>query len=193
MHLRWRLILILLLLTAVSFWILYQLEEDDTGQSRAPETIPDYTMSNLNSLNMNAAGEPKTRLRADFMAHFESKDETELTNPMLEVFRPDKEPLYVRADQGWVTSGNEVILLQGNVRFWEKDSNGQLVLEVTTSEARVYPERDYAETDKPATLSTTKTRTDSIGMKAYMNEERIEMLNQVHTTIEEGAQFKPDS
>jgi len=193
MHLRWRLILILLPLTAVSFWVLYQLEEDDTGQPPAPETIPDYTMTNLNSLNMNVAGEPKTRLRADFMAHFESKDETELTNPMLEVFRPDKEPLYVRADQGWVTSGNEVILLQGNVRFWEKDSNGQLVLEVTTSEALVYPERDYAETDKPATLSTAKTTTDSIGMKAYMDEDRIEMLNQVHTTIEEGAQFKPDS
>ena len=193
MHMRWRLILILLPLTAVSFWVVYLLDQDESGPARPPETKPDYTMSNLNSLKMNAAGEPKSRLKADFLARFESKDETELTAPELKIYRPDKEPLYARADQGWVTSDNEVILLQGNVRFWELNSNGQLVLEVTTSEARVYPERDYAETDKPATLSTTKTRTDSIGMKAYMEEGRIEMLNQVHTTIEEAALLKSDS
>ncbi|MDZ7734943.1 MAG: LPS export ABC transporter periplasmic protein LptC [Gammaproteobacteria bacterium] len=88
----------------------------------SPRAIPEYTMTDLHSLNMTVAGEPKTRLKADFMARFESKDETELTGPELEIFRPDQEPLYVRADQGWVTSGNEVILLQGNVRFWEHDS-----------------------------------------------------------------------
>lgn len=193
MSLRWRLILILLPLTAVSFWIVYQLHEDESRQGLTEEVIPEYTMSHLNSLNMNAAGEPKTRLKADFMAHFESKDETELTRPELKIYRPGKEPLYVRADQGWVTSGNEVILLQGDVRFWEQDSEGQLILEVTTSEARVFPERDYAETDKPATLTTTKTRTESIGMKAYMEEGRIEMLNQVHTTIEEGGLLQSGS
>lgn len=193
MYPRWRIILILLPLTIVSFWIIYELAEDEDREALPPRAIPEYTMADLNSLNMTAAGEPKTRLKADFMARFESKDETELTGPELEIFRPGKEPLYVRADQGWVTSGNEVILLQGNVRFWEHDSNGQLILEVTTSEARVFPERDYAETDKPATLSTSKTTTDSIGMKAYMKEGRIEMLNQVHTTIKEGSLLKPAS
>lgn len=193
MYPRWRIILILLPLTIVSFWIIYQLAEDEGPETLPPRAIPEYTMTDLNSLNMTAAGEPKTRLKADFMARFESKDETELTGPELEVFRPGKEPLHVRADRGWVTSGNEVILLQGNVRFWEHDSDGQLILEVTTSEARVFPERDYAETDKPATLSTSKTTTDSIGMKAYMEEGRIEMLNQVHTTIKEGALLEPAS
>ncbi len=190
MHLRWRIILLLLPLTIVSFWAVYQLEQDTTDTAGKAEAVPDYTMSGLDSLNMTAAGKPETRLTADFMAHFESKDETRLTGPLLEIFRPDREPLYVRADQGWVTSGNEVILLKGDVRFWENNARNELIMEVTTSEARVFPERDYAETDKPATLSTANTQTDSVGMKAYMDEGRIEMLNQVHTTIEEGTLLK---
>lgn len=190
MHLRWRIILLLLPLTIVSFWAVYQLEQDTTDTAGTAEAVPDYTMSGLDSLNMTAAGKPETRLTADFMAHFESKDETRLTGPLLEIFRPDREPLYVRADQGWVTSGNEVILLKGDVRFWENNARNELIMEVTTSEARVFPERDYAETDKPATLSTANTQTDSVGMKAYMDEGRIEMLSQVHTTIEEGTLLK---
>lgn len=186
MHLRWRIILILLPLTVISFWMLYQLE-DERERAEEETTVPDYTMTNLNSLNMDAKGQPETRLTADFMAHYESKNETELKQPKLEMFREDQPPLYVRADLGWVTSGNEVILLRGNVRFWEVNANGKTVLEVTTSEARVYPERDYAETDQAATLKTPDTSTDSIGMKAYMKENRIEMLSRVHTTISDNA------
>lgn len=186
MHLRWRIILLLLPLTAVSFWAIYWLEQDSAETVTDSAVVPDYTMSGLDSLNMTADGQPETRLTADFMAHYESNNETELTGPKLKIFRPDQEPLNARADHGWVRSGNEVILLKDNVRFWENNADGQLVMEVTTSEATVYPERDYAETDKPATLSTRNTTTDSVGMKAYMDEGRIEMLDQVHTIIEDG-------
>jgi len=192
MHLRWRIILLLLPLTAVSFWAVYRLDQDRAETAGADAIVPDYTMSGLDSLNMTADGRPETRLTADFMAHYESKNETELTGPKLKIFRPEQEPLYARADHGWVRSNNEVILLKDNVRFWENNADGQLVMEVTTSEATVYPERDYAETDKPATLSTRNTTTDSVGMKAYMDEGRIEMLDQVHTIIEDGTLIQSD-
>lgn len=192
MHLRWRIILLLLPLTIVSFWTVYQLEQDGADVARDAAIVPDYTMSSLDSLNMTAEGRPATRLTADFMAHYESKDETELSQPKLKIFRPDQEPLYARADHGWVRSGNEVILLKDKVRFWENNADGQLVMEVTTNEATLYPERDYAETDKPATLSTRNTITDSVGMEAYMDEGRIEMLDQVHTIIENGTFIQPD-
>lgn len=186
MSLRWRLILILLPLTVASFWIIYQLEDDEKAADIAGRPVPDYTMSDFDSLNMTVDGDPETRLTADFMAHFEDRGETELTRPQLEMFRPDKSPLYVRAEQGWVRSGNEVILLRGDVRFWEPGDGDKPLFEVTTTEARVYPERDMAETDKPATLVTRDSRTDSVGMRAFMKEGRIEMLSRVHTTIQEG-------
>lgn len=186
MSLRWRLILVLLPLTVASFWIIYQLEEEEEAAEIADMPVPDYTMSDFDSLNMDAGGDPETRLTADFMAHFEDRGETQLTRPMLEMFRPDKQPLYVRAEQGWVRSGNEVILLRGDVHFWEPGDNGAPVFEVVTTEAWIYPERDMAETDKPATLTTRESRTESVGMRAFMKEGRIEMLSRVHTTIEEG-------
>ncbi|MCS3904205.1 lipopolysaccharide export system protein LptC [Methylohalomonas lacus] len=191
MSLRWRLILLLLPLTAVSFYVVYQLEHDQQGDERAAERVPDYTMTDLDSLNMDVEGDPETRLRADFMAHFEDQGETELTGPRLEMFRPGRPPLHVRADRGWVTSGNEVILLRDNVRFWEPGEADTPVFEITTSAATVYPERDMAETDQPATLTTPESRTDSVGMRAYMKEGRIEMLSRVKTVLE-ASQTRPD-
>lgn len=187
MSLRWRLILILLPLTIVSFVIINQLE----GENRAADTgnaapIADFTMTGVDTLNMDANGNPETRLTAAAMTHFEQRGETELTQPKLELFRAGQPPLYVRADQGWVTSANEVILLKGHVRFWEPGSGDEPALEIVTSKAHIYPERDMAETDQAATLTTPGSVTKTVGMRAWLNEGRIEMLSQVQTVIEQG-------
>lgn len=187
MRTRGRIILILLVLTVGSFWLAERLDEDETKEAVKVEPIPDYTMTDVNSLNMNAEGEPQSRLQAEYLEHFETQARTELHEPRLELFRPARAALHVSAKRGWVTSGNETILLRGDVRFWEPAAEGAPVFEITTSEAYIYPQREYAETDKPATLTTRQSRTEGVGMRAYLQEQRIEMLNQVHTRIEAGA------
>lgn len=190
MRTRGRIIFILLLLAVGSYWLAERLDTGEAEREAQLTPIPDYTMTDVNSLNMNANGEPKSRLRAKYLAHFEAQSRTELDQPRLELFRPGKAALHVRADRGWVMSGNEVILLRGDVRFWEPATDGQRVFEIATSEARIFPQREYAETDQPATLTTRQSRTEGVGMRAYMQESRIEMLQQVRTRIDEGALTK---
>ncbi len=122
------------------------------------------------------------------MAHYPDDNTSELHQPELEIFRENKQPINVRSDLGWVTSNNEVILLKGNVYLHQNDDDGKLKTELLAEDAKVLVGEKYAETDNPTTLISKKSTTTSVGMRAYLQEQRLEFLSNVRTTIESSTQ-----
>ena len=181
---RWKLIIVLLVVAGFSYWALEKLTEDDATKLNKLAHYPDYYMENFTTLTMNQDGTPKNRLNAVYMAHYPDDNTSELHKPELEIFRVDRPPIIVTADNGWVTSDNDVILLSGNVYLHQNDEFGDLKVELIAEDARVLVDQKYAETDKAATLITKRSVTNSIGMRAYLQEQRMEFLNNVQTTIE---------
>jgi len=181
---RWQLAIILIIIAAFSYWALDKLTEDDATKLSKLAHYPDYYMENFTTLTMNQDGTPKNRLNAVYMAHYPDDNTSELHEPELKIFRNEKPPINVKSDTGWVTSNNDVILLNGNVYLHQNDDDGNLKLELITKDARVLVDQKYAETDKAATLISKKSTTTSIGMRAYLQEQRMEFLNNVQTTIE---------
>lgn len=181
---RWKLIIILIVVAGFSYWALEKLTEDDATKLNKLAHYPDYYMENFTTLTMNLDGTPKNRLNAVYMAHYPDDNTSELHKPELEIFRVDGPPIFVSADTGWVTSNNDVILLNGNVYLYQNDEFGDLKVELIAEDARVLVDQKYAETDKAATLITKRSVTNSIGMRAYLQEQRMEFLSNVQTTIE---------
>jgi lipopolysaccharide export system protein LptC len=181
---RWKTALILIPLAIFSAWFLERLSEDDNVRKNLLSHDPDYYMEDFTTLTMNQDGTPKNKLFADYMAHYQDDDTTELLEPKLEIYRDNKPPIFVTADKGWVTADNEVILLTGDVYLRQDDINGVLELEIITSDARILLEQNYAETDKPITITGKRTTVKSVGIRAYLQQERFELLNNVHTKIE---------
>lgn len=181
---RWKLALILIIAAGFSYWALEKLSGDKITKLSKLAHYPDYYMENFTTLTMNQDGTPKNRLHAIYMAHYPDDNTTELHKPELEIFRQDKPPIIVNADKGWVTSNNEVILLTGNVYLHQNDESGELKFEIITEDVRVLVDQKYAETDKPATLIGKRSVVNSIGMRAYLQEQRMEFLSNVQTTIE---------
>ena len=181
---RWKLALLLAIIASVSYWVLDKLNEDDVTQLSKLAHYPDYYMENFTTLTMNQDGTPKNRLNATYLAHYPDDNTSELHEPQLEMFRQDKPPIIVKSDKGWVTSNNDVILLSGNVYLHQNDANGNPKLELITEDARILVGEKYAETDKATTLISKKSVTTAIGMRAYLQEQRMEFLNNVRTTIE---------
>ncbi len=180
---RWKLAFVLVLIAGLSYWVLNELTDDNLEQLSKLAHYPDYYLENFSTLTMEEDGTPKNRLNASYMAHYPDDDTSELNDPELEIFREDQAPIFVKSDKGWVTSNNEVILLSGNVYLHQDDEFGDLKLEVIAEDARVLVDQEYAETDKPATLITKRQITNSVGMRAYMQEQRMEFLNNVQTII----------
>jgi lipopolysaccharide export system protein LptC len=179
-------IFIFLLITALgSAWLLNVVSEQKPKSEKDSYHEPDYYMEDFTTLTMNQDGTPKSSLYAVHMAHFPDNDTSELLQPKMELYRSSKLPMYVSADKGWVTADNEVILLKGNVQLWEFDETGERILQVNTSKAHVLLEQNYAETDQPATIKTRRTTINGIGMRAYFDDSRLEVLKDVHTHIEQ--------
>jgi len=181
---RWKLAFVLIIIAGFSYWTLKKLTEDSSSSLNKLAHYPDYYMENFTTLTMNQDGTPKNRLNAVYMAHYPDDNTSELHQPEYEIFRLNRPPVIVTADKGWVTSNNDVILLSGNVYLHQNDEFGNLKTELIAEDARVLVDQKYAETDNAATLISGRTVTNSIGMRAYLQEQRMEFLSNVQTTIE---------
>lgn len=182
---RTLLLAVLFAAAAASAWLLRYLSEETPGQAVQTYHDPDYYMEDFTTLSMEKDGKPKNKLYAVYMAHYPDDDTTELLQPKMEIYRVGRPPLFITAKQGWVTSNNNVILLQGDVRLWEDDELGQRTLQVDTSEVRVLMDDEYAETDQPATIHSNHSTIKGSGMRAYLKESRLEVLKHERTTIEQ--------
>ena len=183
MHQRTLLIIALFLAAGATTWLLRQLTGGGAAGTADAAHDPDYYMEDFNTLTMDEAGAPKNRLQALYMAHYPDDDTSELLKPRMEIFRLDRPPLYISADQGWVTANNEVILLRGEVQLWEDDATGKRTLQVDTSEVRVLMNEEYAETDRYATVVSGDSTITGTGMRAFFKESRLEVLDHERTTI----------
>lgn len=181
---RWKIAVILIMLVIGSTWLLKRLGEGESGKNMIIRHDPDYYMENFSTTTMEDDGSIKNRLSAEYMAHYPENDTTELSRPYLEVFRNNKQPLMIVADKGWVTSDNEVILLTGAVKLWQNNPGGDRKMEIMTTDVRILPEQEYAETDMPATFISRQSTITGTGVRAYFKEERVKLLNNVQTIIE---------
>ena len=181
---RWKLAFTLIIIAGLSYWLLDTLIMDDDKVLAKLAHHPDYYMKNFTTLKMKQDGTPKNHLTASYMAHYPDDNTTELDYPKLKIYRENKLPIYVNADKGWVTSGNEVILLVGNVYLYQINDSGEMSLELITKDARVLLDKEYAETDKPATLISKNSVTNSTGIRIHLQDQRMEFLDNVQTTIE---------
>lgn len=175
--------MLLLIMVGGSSWLLHWSNEDQLGRKPAGTRSPDYYMENFSTLTMKSDGTPKHRLYADHMAHYPDNDTTALRRPRLEIFGENRPPMRIAAARGQAVDDNKVILLTGDVNFKTYKQTGELEFEVITTEARVLVDQEYVETDKEATLIGRRLIINAIGMKAYLQENRLEFINHVRTAI----------
>ena len=180
---RWKISLVLLILAGASAWLLDILLEQETGKPGLPRHDPDYFMENFSTITMEAEGIPKNKLFADYMAHYPDDNTIELVKPRLEIYQDEKLPMMVTAEKGWVTADNDVILLNGNVKLWQDNQSGVRELEVLSSEVKILTRQDYAESDKHTTIHYRKITASANGARAYFQENKLELLDNVHSTI----------
>jgi lipopolysaccharide export system protein LptC len=178
-----------IVLGALTFWVWQQLDEDDDGVSPPSVHEPDYYIEDMVRNTLDETGALKNVLYADLVTHYPDDDSTELSRPRMEIYNGNSEPWYVVAENGWVGSGSEVVLLHGEVEIWRQDEAGRREFEVITSELRVLPKEQYAETDDPATITSETTVTKTIGMRANFAHDRLELLQQVRSRHEVNPQI----
>ncbi|NIM72208.1 MAG: LPS export ABC transporter periplasmic protein LptC [Gammaproteobacteria bacterium] len=155
------------------------------GQSaRFTGRAPDLTMEEFEVTTMGEDGNPLRRLSAAYMAHFNTTGTKELRHPHLVVYRSGSEPWHIASERGWISADNDVLMLLGRVDIWRNYPQGRREIHIETEDLRVLPDVEFAETALPVAISTPESLTRGVGMRAYLGENRVQLLSRVKTTIE---------
>lgn len=180
---KWVVPAVLLAAAGASGWVLYDLDFDApaTAVRELPEA-PDAWMENFVTVEMDDAGRPKRRIEARYMAY--NADATvHLTYPHYVLHRAGDEPWNVRSKRGQVSADGTVVQLLGQVDIWRDGGSGVRDLDVRTERLTVLPDSGYGETAQPVTIRMPASTTTGTGMRAYLDESRIELLSQVRTQV----------
>jgi lipopolysaccharide export system protein LptC len=168
----------------LTYGLLRNLEEEEEAQHVSGPHEPDYYLLQMVRRTMNREGGLQSVLSAEEVFHYPDDDTTELAHPHMEIYNGGENPWQVVADRGTVKSDNEVIFLHGPVEIWRVDADGRREYEILTSELRVFPKVQYAETDNAATIKSPTTVTKTRGFRANFEHNRLELLEQVRTRHE---------
>lgn len=164
-----------------SFWLLLGMEEADVLSFKQDLEAPDYYIEEMVRRTTDETGEIRTILYADLVEHFPSDDSMDLSSPYLQIYNTTGEPWHVKSETGWVSSGSEVILLHGEVEIWRLDSQKNRIIQALTSELRVLPDDEYAESDSPSIIIHPSAVTHSIGLRANFSHNHLELVRRVRS------------
>jgi len=177
------LLIILLVAAAAGGWLMNYLVQTESTSFDRTQLDPDYYMEDFTAITMGESGDPLNRLYAVYMEHNPIDNTFELIEPALKIYRDNKNPLNITAEKGWVTNNNEIVLLRGNVRMWEENPSGEVILNVETTEVRVLLVDEYAETDQYVTIVAKNATITGRGVRAHFDESRLEILSHEQTII----------
>ena len=181
--LRWVLSAALLAAAGASGWILYNLDFDDNPTERTSPDAPEAYMENFATVEMDGAGRPRRRIEASYMAYHADRT-VELTDPRYVLYRDEGEPWHVRSERGRVSPDGSVLWLLGKVDIWRNDASGTRDLDIRTEHLMVQTQSEYAETTEPVTIRTPASVSSGVGMRAWLDETRFELLSQVRTHVD---------
>ena len=178
----WAIPAALLAAAGVSGWILYDIDFDAPAAARGPSNAPDAYMENFVTVEMDGAGRPRRRIEARRMT-YHADATVELSHPYYVLHRAEGEPWNVRSKRGWVSADGATLRLLGQVDIWREDGSGERALDVWTEHLTMLPDSEYGETTQPVTILMPSSTTTGVGMRAYLDESRIELLSQVRTHV----------
>ena len=173
--------LVLVIAAAVSWWLAQPEEKVPASVSKTGgDRQIDYYIRGLDVTRMTEAGVPAHRLRTPQLRHFSDDETSELEQPHLTVYQADAPPWEVDSETAWVSPDGTLILLQGDVLITREGDADDRPMRIVTSNLRVQPEQDYAETDEQVRVISETDWVDSIGMQAWMRPpSRLKFLSQV--------------
>ncbi len=189
-HRRQRLLAIALGLTSLLAWWFGQRPPSLLSASASPDSRrPDHVVDGLRALAFDIHGQPLRELRADQLRHYADEDSSELERPRLKVFDGLAPPWLIRAERGFISSRAERVILSGEVHARRDAGLDSQVMSFNTSEITLYPDDQYAETDRFVELESGLDSITAInGMRFWYSEpQRGSFFGRVRARIATGS------
>lgn len=172
-----------LLVAAAGYWNISP--ETFLEQKAAPVDAGaiDFYATNAHSLQFLPDGKLQYDMTADKVEHLQVSDVTLLTKPDLQLYRGAQYPWHVQSLKGEVSPGGDQVELIDSVRVARTDEKNRTTI-ITSSRMTVFPQKQYAQTEQAVRIDGAGGVTTGTGMKAYLNDGRMNLLSNVRGQYE---------
>ncbi|MBK8534029.1 MAG: LPS export ABC transporter periplasmic protein LptC [Candidatus Competibacteraceae bacterium] len=171
----------LALLAGLSYGLLWLVEsslrEPDPAESQAPV----LTIERFRAVRMNIAGMKEYVVEAPRLQQLPGQSGTRIEQPALDWYQPDGQTREWRlqAEQAWGAADQQTLRLEGAVTMVRTAASGKLPMTVITRDILIRPAEHYAETAAPVQVVTPGGELRAVGMRAWLNQQRLELLSEV--------------
>jgi lipopolysaccharide export system protein LptC len=166
------------LLIALGYWNIRPESFDELRSTEAPEASVDFFVVNPHTQQFKEDGSLNYRMKANKLEHIKATDITLMNQPDLLLYRKDEPPWHVQSQRGEVAPGGKQVELLDDVKVQRTDAKNRQTL-LSTSRMTVFPDKEYAETSQAVKIEAANGVTTATGMKAYLNEGRMNLLSNV--------------
>ncbi|EGW23618.1 LPS export ABC transporter periplasmic protein LptC [Methylobacter tundripaludum] len=177
--------LYLVIIAAMSWWLIKLTGSDEFGRIAVPAHSPDYFSNGYTKWEMGELGRPKSKLIADEMIHYSDDSTTHMVKPLMFFYNEKTPPWIIKSETGVLSADGKDLLLTGKVYVDRAAAVGVRELKIYTFNLKVKPETSYAETDAWAELISLPNWTTGVGMKLTFAEPiHLELLSNVKGNYE---------
>ncbi|HET8700181.1 MAG TPA: LPS export ABC transporter periplasmic protein LptC [Nitrococcus sp.] len=165
-------------LLAIFAWWIFDEQQRPAPQPATPPKI-DYYFRDFELHVTRPDGRADYDVHGERMTHYQQSDVSLVEQPVWTVYMPSGAPWYGRSDNGRITAGGDEVQLEGDVRLHRPPTTANSEITLQTQRLHLRPREDYADTDMPVTVYGPDFRIDGIGARAWMSDQRVQLLTDV--------------
>ena len=182
-----KLLTLLLTIPVVSIiitWTVFTKTSIEQTQIAFPEQnlqrkVADTFFNHADIINFDETGSPKSKIIGAQIFHYPDEEDSEIISPIITLFRNKGLPVVITADHGWINKDGTRVFLKGHTIIRREKSQNNQFSQLETPELTIWPNKDFAETEKAVKITTAATIATGVGMKAYLDTEHYYLLNNV--------------
>jgi lipopolysaccharide export system protein LptC len=140
--------------------------------------LPDQRITTLQVQQFDQAGNLLHLLNTPLMEHMPLKDIHLLYQPIIKVTEPNQPTWEIRAKEATAKQGAKQITFLHDVLIHQHADAHHVAQTIQTNQITYFPKQKLATTDQKIIWNQSNHQVEAIGMNAYINEHRIDLLNQ---------------
>ena len=169
----------------LSSWFLSTVESSLHAPVQEHDNLPPLYMDNFLATHMDQQGIRQFTLTSPKLIQLPDPLGTWMERPSIQIFQGGTiRQWLIQAEEGWIASGQQTIKLKDAVTLTRSASSGKRPIRINTRDVFIYPSENIVETAAAAHLETPGGVLDAIGVKAYLNDDQLELLSKVRGTYE---------
>ena len=172
-------------LAVCSGWLLEYRPERflDAPTLAVDEKAIDYFATNAHSRQFLPDGKLQYEMTSEKLEHLKASEVTQLTQPDMQLYRGTAYPWHVKSERGEVNPDGTEVELIDSVRIARTDDKNRTTI-ITSTRMTVFPQKEYAQTERDVRIDGAGGVTTGKGMKAYLKDGRMDLLSNVRGQYE---------